>query len=94
MKDFLLGMLFLGCLTIALHFLRYWKESSDRLFLFFAAAFGTLALNWMGQTSVAPQFEARHSLFLLRLVAFLLIIVGVIDKNRRSVRSHTVATKQ
>lgn len=83
MKDFLLGMLFLGCLTIALHFLRYWKESSDRLFLYFAAAFGTLALNWMAQTSVAPQLEARHALFLLRLAAFVMIIVGVVDKNCR-----------
>jgi hypothetical protein len=30
--------------------------------------------------------ESRHALYLLRLAAFVLIIIGIVDKNRRERR--------
>lgn len=66
----------------SLFFLRYWKASGDRLFVFFAMAFAMLTVNWLALTVVDPAFEARHLIYLIRLAAFIVIIVGIADKNR------------
>jgi hypothetical protein len=73
-------------LVAALFFLRSWRVTSDRLFLFFALAFFAMALNWVGIASVDPSLERVHYVYLFRLAAFALIIVGIVDKSRRSVR--------
>lgn len=83
MRDFLWGTLSMSSAVAALFFLHYWRVGRDRLFLFFAAAFVALALNWIGLAMVDPEVEARHNVYLLRLTAFVLIITGIIDKNRR-----------
>jgi hypothetical protein len=67
----------------ALFFLRSWRVSGDRLFLYFALGFAAMALNWIGLASIEPALESRHLVYLLRLLAFVLIIVGIVDKNRR-----------
>jgi hypothetical protein len=82
MHDFLWGALAMGSLTIALFFLRYWRKSRDRLFVFFAIAFAAMSANWIGLAFIDPGAELRHTLYLLRLAAFVIIIVGIIDKNR------------
>jgi uncharacterized protein DUF5985 len=87
MRDFLWGALSMGCATIALIFLRYWRRSHDRLFGFFAIAFAVMALNWIGLAFIDPGVELRHALYLLRLAAFVIIIIGIIDKNRRGGRT-------
>jgi predicted permease len=77
------GALVFGCTTVSIFFVRFWSLSRDRFFLFFAAAFAFLALNWVGLVVIPTEVETRHYAYLLRLVAFVLIIVGIIDKNRR-----------
>jgi hypothetical protein len=57
--------------------------SRDRLFRFFSIAFWILAAHWTALGIVNPAEETRHYLYLLRLLAFAVILVGVIDKNRR-----------
>jgi hypothetical protein len=61
-----------------------WTEQAlgERLFAFFAVAFIMLAINWLALAAIDPAFEARHVLYLVRLAAFILIIVAIIDKNR------------
>jgi hypothetical protein len=86
MRQFLWGALSMAHAAVALFFLRYWRTSHDRLFVYFAVAFAVMALNWIGLAMVDPGFELRHTLYLLRLAAFVLIIIGIIDKNRRSGR--------
>lgn len=86
MRAFLWGVLTMGCAVIALHFLRYWRTSGDRLFIFFGVAFAVMALNWVSLAIIDPSIEGRHYAFFFRLAAFLLIIVGIVDKNRRSGR--------
>ena len=86
MQQFLWGALSMASLTIALFFLRYWKTSGDRLFVYFGIAFVAMALNWIGLALVEPGVESRHTLYLLRLAAFVLIIIGIVDKNRRERR--------
>ena len=84
MRDFIWGTLTMGHLIAALLLLRFWRLSRDRLFLFFAIAFATLALNWLGLALIDPARELQHYVYLLRLLGFLLLIVGIVDKNRRS----------
>lgn len=79
------AVLFLsGCLTMAyavagLFFLRFWRDSRDRLFAFFAAAFWILA----AQRAIVTLADVGDSIYLLRALAFVLIIIAIVDKNRR-----------
>ena len=82
MKQFCWGMLTMAGLVASLFFVRYWRVTGDRLFVFFAVAFAMLAVNWLALSAVDPSFEARHLIYLVRLAAFIILIVGVVDKNR------------
>ncbi|HYF14081.1 MAG TPA: DUF5985 family protein [Phycisphaerales bacterium] len=82
MNDFTKGMLVMGALTAALFFVHFWRKSSDRLFLYFAGCFLLLALNWF-LLVVFSGPEERPMLFALRIVAFGLLITGILDKNWR-----------
>jgi predicted membrane-bound spermidine synthase len=88
MRPFLWGMLTMASATVALFFLRYWSRTRDRLFGFFALAFAVMAANWANHIGLSVQSEAReYRVYIIRFVAFLIIIVGIIDKNRRSRRA-------
>jgi hypothetical protein len=87
LTPFFWGVLAAQAWVAGLFFLRFWRESGDRLFAFFAFAFWTLTLHWIGLAVVMPGVESRHQLYLLRLLAFLILIVGILDKNARAVRS-------
>ena len=82
MRELLYGVVVAESLVAALFFVRFWRQSRDRLFAFFAAAFAILAANWFLLAFVPAQVEARTAIFILRLVAFVLIIVAIVDKNR------------
>lgn len=68
--------------TVGLLFLRFWRETRDRFFALFAMAFWALTLNYLGLAVTAPPDEARTLFYLVRMVAFVLIIVAIVDKNR------------
>ena len=85
MLDFLSGILTMGYLVAGLFFLRFWSRTGDSLFGAFAAAFGLLALEQILLTSQGLPREEQTWLYLLRLAAFLLIIVAVLRKNRRRI---------
>jgi hypothetical protein len=82
MSLFLNGANAMGCLIAGVVFLTYWRDSRDRLFIFFSVAFWVLAFQYMLISSIAPADEHRHLFYLPRLVAFALIAVGIVDKNR------------
>lgn len=69
-------------LVAGLFFLRFWRDSSDRLFAFFGAAFCLLSLSWALLGIYSPTDESRPYIYAIRLIAFALMIVGMIDKNR------------
>jgi hypothetical protein len=83
LRPFFFGALCMGCALIGLYFLRYWKNSRDPLFAWFSVAFWVMALNWLGLALIEPDSESRHIVYLLRLAAFVLIIAGIVAKNRR-----------
>ena len=84
MNDFLNGGVMMAALAVALFFARSWRRTGDRFFLLFALAFAVLSAERWGLLFVRPDHELRHSVYLLRLAAFSLILVAVIDKNRSS----------
>lgn len=77
------GALAFASWVAGLFFLRFWRLSRDRLFVFLCAAFWLLGVNWLSLAANHWVPETRHQAFLVRLLAFVLIIIGVIDKNRR-----------
>jgi len=79
---FLLGALTLASLAVALFFFRFAADTRDRLFVCFGSAFIVLGVHWLLLGMVHPASEVRPFLYLLRLVAFLLILVGIAVKNR------------
>lgn len=85
-NDFLRGALCVAFAVAGLFFLRFWRLAAERLFLLFALAFWFLALESIGLALVRPPRESQHYFYVLRLIAFALIIAGVIDKNRGSRR--------
>jgi len=76
------GALVMGTFVVGLYFLRYWRATGDRLFVMFALAFWALGINWLGLALLATTHEARTAFYLLRLLAFVLILAAIVDKNR------------
>jgi hypothetical protein len=83
MEDFIMGAIAMASLAAALFFLRFWRDTGDRLFAIFAAAFVLLAITRMGLAVSAATTEAHTHWYLGRLAAFVLILLAIIDKNRR-----------
>ena len=79
--EFLLGAAAMGSFTVALFFLRFWRQSLDRLFLMFAIAFAVFGLNRLLLFAVPSSNEATAYIYALRLAGFILIIIAILDKN-------------
>lgn len=84
--NFFLGMVVACCAVAGLFFLRFWRKTNDRLFAIFAIAFWILGLNWLALVFI-NQDEVRTALYLVRLLAFVLILFGIVDKNRAQRRA-------
>jgi hypothetical protein len=80
-NEFLLGLLVMACAVSGMFFLRFWRKTRDRLFAIFAIAFWLLGLNWLLLAFISRD-EAQSAIYVVRLLAFILILVGIIDKNR------------
>ena len=83
------GMALFGAWTGGVLFLRFWSKTRDRLFLIFGVAFWIMALERMILMFMRdPGRGEDHSLvYLIRLVAFLLILFAIVDKNREDKKS-------
>jgi len=78
MKEFLWGTLAMSIAVAILLLFRYGKVARDRLFLYFSAAFLAMTFNWLGLAIIEPDNEHRHVAYMLRLLAFVLILVGTL----------------
>jgi len=83
LNDFLLGAIAMGFGISGLFFLRFWKESRDRLFSLFALAFLVLACNTVVLVLLREQRETTLGPYVVRLLAFAVILVAIVDKNLR-----------
>jgi hypothetical protein len=82
MNEVLSGLIVGGYTVCGLFFLKFWKNTSDRLFLIFALAFWVLAAQRLMLVVFVPAPGAGAYLYLVRLLAFTLILVAIVDKNR------------
>ena len=81
--SFLSGAITMGFAVAGLFFLRFWSRTREALFLAFAFAFWLLGLNQALLALADIPVEESSWVFLLRLAAFVLIIVAVVAKNRK-----------
>ena len=81
---FFQGVAATGAWAAGLFFFRFFRESRDRLFAYFGAAFWLLSLSWALLGLFSPAEDTRPYIYAIRLLAFLLIIGGIVDKNRSS----------
>ena len=83
MTEMLIGAIALAAFLVGLFFLRFWRATGDRFFLLFAVAFWLeggdrlFAYRWVGMDEASPYH------YLVRLLAYGLIIVAIVDKNRK-----------
>lgn len=80
---FLLGAIAMASLMAALFFLRFWNRTRDPLFLTFSLAF---ALESVNRTLLAFQLDASEGqdlIYSIRLLAYSMIIAGIVAKNLR-----------
>ena len=75
------GLIAMGFLVAALFFVRFWRRTRDDLFLAFGFAFVLMALNQGLPALLNVPSEEQSPFYLLRLAAFILIIVAIIGKN-------------
>ena len=81
MIEFLSGVATAGYLVAAGFFLRYWQKTAERLFVIFAIAFALLALNQGLAFAFSVVSEPNSFIYGLRALAFVLILVAIVDKN-------------
>ena len=79
--EFFAGFLAAGFAVCGLFFLRFWSRTRDGLFLAFGLAFGLLALQQGLVTFLGLPEEERSWIYLLRLLAFSILIVAILRKN-------------
>lgn len=82
MELLLLGAIAMASVTIGLFFLRFWKDTGDRFFLFFAISFLLEGLNRAALGLVADPNEDRPSFYFVRFLSFVLILIAIAHKNR------------
>ena len=80
----LIGGIAAASFVAGLYFFRFWRSTADRFFLLFAIAFWiegahrVVIYEWAGNDEASPLY------YLVRLVAYGLIIVAIVDKNRNN----------
>jgi hypothetical protein len=79
---FISGAVTFGFLLAALYFLRFWRRTGDFLFAAFAGAFALLGFNQALLALANIAAEERSWVYVLRIAAFVLIIVAIAMKNR------------
>lgn len=76
------GALIMGYAVAATFFIRFWRLTADRLFAMFGAAFFILAVQRLALATTIRTEGSTVWLYALRLLAFLIILAAIADKNR------------
>lgn len=78
---FMSGLVTMGFLIAGLFFFRFWRRTGDGLFAAFAGAFVLLAVNQALAQLIELGREETGWVWLLRVLAFVLIIGAIVNKN-------------
>jgi uncharacterized membrane protein HdeD (DUF308 family) len=80
-EGFLLGVIGTASLAAALFFLKFWKQTHDRLFLAFATFFAIEAINRVVLLRVEHSNEGSPWIYLFRLLCLLVLLAAILEKN-------------
>ncbi|NKE64253.1 hypothetical protein RAMLITH_00330 [Ramlibacter sp. RBP-2] len=83
MNQMLSGAIAVSSLLAGLFFLRFWRSSGDRFFLYFALSFALEGLNRIALGLLVDASENNPLFYSVRVVAYGLIVVAIWQKNRR-----------
>lgn len=83
MEQFLSGGIAIGSFAVGLYFLRYWRSSGDRFFLFLMLSFWIESANRVAMAFTTTLNESLPGHYLVRLLSYGLILVAIWDKNRK-----------
>jgi hypothetical protein len=83
MNQMLSGAIVVASLMAGLFFLRFWRHTRDRFFLYFALSFFLEAINRLALTLVTHATEDNPLFYTLRVLAYGLIVAAIWQKNRR-----------
>ena len=86
MTDLVTGMIAMASLIIGLFFLRFWRNTKDRFFLYFALSFGIEGVHRIVTTLTFDEHEDSPLHYLVRLLAYGLILWAILEKNLPSRR--------
>jgi hypothetical protein len=79
----MLGGIAIGSFVAGLFFLRYWRSTGDRFFLFFMLAFWIEAANRIDMALTQSWNEDDSPVhYMVRLVSYGLILLAIWHKNR------------
>lgn len=78
------GVVAAGYAIAGVFFLNFWRRTRDSLFLVFALAFWLMMLNQALPVLLGIPREEQGGIYLLRLAAFVLIIVAILRKNLKA----------
>jgi hypothetical protein len=78
----LLGALSMGLFTASVFFLRFWARTRDPFFILFSISFFIEAASRIALACIEASDESEPLFYLPRLVAFALIVLAVVQKNR------------
>ena len=87
----LLGAVIMGDVIAALFFVRFWKMTGDRFFLFFSASFLAIAVSRVVVDENIPPFGLETVGYFMRILSYLCIIGGILYKNRGTKTSRSLA---
>jgi len=80
-NQMLSGAIAVASLLASLFFLRFWRNSKDRFFLYFAISFALEGLNRVALGLLAAS-ENNPFFYTVRIVAYGLILAAIWRKNR------------
>jgi hypothetical protein len=87
MNNFIDGAIMMGFCVAGLCFLKFWRRSRDRFFLWFSLAFWIMAVNRLFLMILSPDrrvpSEDHAILYVVRLVAFSILLLAIVEKNRK-----------
>jgi hypothetical protein len=84
MNELLAGGIATASLIAGLFFLRFWRQTRDRFFMFFAASFLIEGVNRFALYALAGLDDQHPIYYVIRLVAYGLIVWAIVDKNLKS----------
>ncbi|HET6513464.1 MAG TPA: DUF5985 family protein [Candidatus Kapabacteria bacterium] len=80
-NDLISGALIMGYFVAALFFMKFYRATKDRLFALFSTAFWILCAQRTALALTTRTVEDATIFYVIRLVAFLIILYAIIDKN-------------